>query len=245
MLLNFLIWGVVGLLAGLVCFLAVPVLVGPVLPPAWRQRVGDFYGALWTMALDRGGFVGRKSGGIDLAHSAFDAELEREKVPLDGEDHYYKDPGGRMSRLYNRPIGLWPEDGDLTVSPLDCALGRADERAAREYGNENVVEVDGEAQQFIRDQVHLPRQREAVQIRDVLPILTNAASPKLPDITETFVEHSQSGFGSRDIVGLMTMGILGAMGFGMTWFAFTQVDKVAPAGGVTVPIAMDMLGVML
>jgi hypothetical protein len=241
-----LVWGVVGLLLGVVCFLAVPVLVGPMLPASWRQQIAHFYGTLWTMALDRGGFVGRKTAGIDLAHSSYDAELEREKVGLDGEDLYYKDPAGRMARLYNRPIGLFPEDADVIISPVDCALGRADERAEKEHGNGSVFEIEGSARQFIRDQVLLSRTREVVSIRDVVPLLTNAASPKLPETAETYVKHSQSGFGSRDIVGLMTMGTLWVIGFGLTWFAFTQVDKVAPAGGgVNVQPLVTALGVLL
>lgn len=243
---NMLVWGVVGVLLGVVGFLAVPVLLGPMLPARYRQKIANFYGVLWTIALDRGGFVGRKSAGIDLAHSGYDAELEREKLPLDGEDLYYKDTAGRMLRLYNRPIGLFPEDADVIVSPVDCALARADERAEREHGNGTTLEVEGEgAHQFIRDQVRLPEGRESVHIRDVVSLLTNAASPKLPDITETYVEHSQSGYGTRDIVGLMTMATLWVIGFGLTWFAFTQVDKVSTGGGGSVLPMLANLGVFL
>jgi len=65
------VWLWVGILFGLVCYLAVPILVGPLLSAGKQQWLLRTYMAQAMMALDRGGLVDLEGAGFELVHWSY------------------------------------------------------------------------------------------------------------------------------------------------------------------------------
>lgn len=244
-------WGLVGFLSGLVVFLAVPILAGPMLGAERRAGLANRYYALAMIALDRAMLVRRAHSGYDLVHSSFDAEKEAEEVTLSGETRHFKDTASLMSRFANRPFGLAWEPVDRIIDPMAAELGEFDEQQGEEFGNEMDVaaavndqgEVTG-TETLVRGRVNIPQTERVVDPSKWLGLLTGDGSPGDGETGEEFVRKSQLPYATRDVIGTMTIIMAWGAGFVMTWFAFQQGSGSSVDVTSKVALMVDVMGVL-
>lgn len=104
-----LIRALLALSLGLLVYLAIPIVVMQS-RPAWRARVGRFYGGLGARCLKQFSVVRRILSGFDVLPIKVDDEEKRLKVTLasstlgDDAEYFFTDPDSRLKRLWNKPV---------------------------------------------------------------------------------------------------------------------------------------------
>jgi len=237
------VWLWVGILFGLVCYLAVPILVGPLLSAGKQQWLLRAYMGQAMTALDRGGLVDLEGAGFELVHWSYADGWN--KLSLGDTEHRINDPGALMGRLHNRQFGFAREGVDKVLRPSTALVAEADKKATQTHGETAELMVQTQSGQQavtgILGRVRVPETPQLVSFRHAPEFLSHSGDSRLPELTETYIKHSMSGYGSRDAVAMMAFVISGAAGAGLGWF-FTQQG----AGGSidvtsSVPIMLDVL----
>lgn len=243
------IWGAVGFLSGILAFVGVPILLGPILPIRYRQRIIDMYGSLMTMAFDRCLVVPREVQGLDLMSSHYDPKLGREAVEIGDEERAWRDPGNRLGRLYGRPFAIAPAFSEVLVDVLDCAMAECDARADDEHGTTDEVSIptaDGPTTvEATRLETALPTGACAWPVGGIRHIKNSESDSSAADRTVQVVENSQAGYKSRSVVDYMVPLIFALAGGILGWFLKTQGGNI----GGALPIdgssfLIDVVGVL-
>lgn len=246
---SWMIWSVVGLLLGVVLFLATGVLLGPYVSASKQQWFLDRYVSLAMTALDRGGLVSVSSSGLELVN--FERDGSNWKCTIDGKELWYSDPGARMGRLADKPFGLADGDVDRIVSAEDLAVAEADMRASNTVGDtwNYQVEVDRQdgdgtdvvEQTAIRGTATLPETPQ-VTFHWLPQFVDNSGSPESPDLVDSYIEHALSKLGSRNLVDVMALITAAGAGVGIAWFLADYAPGGAGGGGSTVNIGLQIVG---
>lgn len=241
---SLVLWGIVGFMLGVVAFLAVPILVGPMLRANWRNKMAQPYFGLCMLAMERALLVRRKHSGWSLVSCSYDAEHEAEKATVGGEVVHFEDPFDFMTRLKKRPFGLAWESFPGILDPVAAEVGEMDDRATEQVGDELELEIgngDGEdtiPETVVRNHVRLRGKESLVDLVHTLPLMSGGTSPKSPFKMREFVKKSQSGYSTRDIMGVMTWILAYGAGAGMVWFIVSQGGNVSRAVGTGVTLAI-------
>lgn len=235
------LWGTVGFMTGIVMFLAVPILLGPNLPAKYRNKLAQPYFGLCMLAMERALLVRRKHSGWSLVSCSYDAEKEAEKAAIGGEEMHFEDPFDFMSRLKKRPFGVAWEPFPGILDPVAAEIGEMDERASESVGDEmELVLGDGEeTETVIRNHVRLPGNERLVDLVHTLQLMLGDGSPKDPSKAWEYTKKSQSGYSTRDIMGVMTWILAYGAGAGMVWFIVSQGGNMSRAVGTGVTLALS------
>lgn len=229
---------------GLLIFLAGPLMIATSLDRERRTKLANWYFDQAMASYRRATLVERKLAGYDLVPTSFDGERRREKVTVDGETHYIDDPLNYMSRLRKKPFGIVKEGRPIYVHPDLAEAGECikerDERGDREF------HVEGETKPRFSRHVRVPDGIRLVDWSKLRTVFTGDGNSQDPEKVDEYVEKSQAGYKSRDIVATMTLMIAYAAGGGMAWFIKSNTSN-STESTVTVPmtIFVDVAGVLV
>lgn len=249
---SFWTWTAVAFMSGIVVYLLAGVLVGPSLPPHWRRRIADHYFQQSAYALGRGLLVRRKHGGYDLVSTTYDAGKEAERTELDGEEKFWKDPYGFMTRFYNVPFGLAHEAHNVIGDPRLAEIGEMEGERYASNAHTKVIErevpgTDGpETQGIVHYARHLavPRAMRLVDPAQWSWIMPGGADPKDAKTVEEWTVKSQEGYNTRKAMKYMIILMAYGAGLGGVWF-IVKYGGVA-GGAPQLPIGtVSLLGVVL
>lgn len=244
---SMIIWGSVAFMVGLAIYIAVPILVGPMLPAQLRQRIADLYFSQATASMGRTTLLDRINSGHTLIATEFDAEWGCELADVGDQEYRIKDPRNRMSRLYTRPFGMCSERFGVYCSARDAVLGKR-HKLQVEGGDhyQQVEHGDGDDRRTVEAvNAHLtvPDNLQTVSLHAIAGLLGGQASPALGEEVYDDVKKSQAAFDSRSLIEGMTFIVAFAAVYGLMWFAASYGDSAGgvSGGGVDVPV---MLGVL-
>ncbi len=229
---------------GLLVFLAGPLLISPSLSRERRTKLANWYFEQSMAGYRRATLVKRKLAGYDLVPTSFNGERRREKVSVDGETHYIDDPLDYMSRLCKKPFGIVKEGRPIFVHPELAEAGEAikarDERGDRE------IQLEEERKPRFNRHALIPDGIRLVDWSKLSTVLTGDGNSQDADKVDEYVEKSQAGYKSRDVLATMTFLIAYAAGGGMAWFIWSNTGS-SNESTVTVPmmIMFDVAGVLV
>lgn len=229
-----LLWATVFGMAGLLAFIGLPLLVGPSLDVERRHGIARRYFKLCMVALDRGGIIERKHGGVDLVGSKFDPKKQAEKVSIGGKTGHFEDRHGLMSRFMHRPFFSVHESSNVVLSPILAEIGEK-ERERVENGRAEFELEDGS--KGFSSHLVVPDAERFVSLKNAIWILPGSADPFLGDLAEEFVRKSQLGFNTRNVIEIMTGVVVFGVCFGIVALAMKYGGAVPNAPNVpTVPL---------
>lgn len=194
----YLIGGVIGvaaLLGGLVAYITAPLVAGLI---GWHG-LGQWYGKLGMLALDRGVVLAREHGGYDLFVSWWDPEDLNEKISLDGEELDFYDPGGCFSYLYDRTLGIANEGAAIIRYPVHAEVGAAvgELVETNKRSISTVANINGQAKRVVAHAKHVvvPEEPAVVDPTGLNRILPGSADPESRSRAKEHTIKSQAEFG--------------------------------------------------
>lgn len=224
-----LIWAAVFFLSGIAIYLVLPVALAPILP--WRVRKGlsGWYYRQAAAVGNRLQIVERDHGTHTLLTTNYRAEWGDEGV-LDDETGHWRDNGNHMGRFHGRPMGLVSERYDVVAHPRHCEIGREHRRLAERGMDEVELTLrQGEDTMNVlaaEMRAALPTQPRAVSAHDIEGVLGDSGGPRLGETSYEYAKKSQSRFGKRNVVEIMTFVLAYGASFGMMWFFAEQSGAV-------------------
>jgi len=243
---SLVIWAAVAFMLGLVIYIAVPMLFGPLFPAGIRQRLAEIYFSQATATMRRTTLLDRINSGFTLIATGFDAEWGCELTDVGDQEYRIEDPRNRMARLYSRPFGMASERFDVYCSARDAAAGKAHQLQAERGNHRHDVAVDGGDQSspvtVANAHVTIPDGLQTVSLHGIAGILGGQASPTLGEDVYDDIKKSQAAFDSRSVLEGMTFIVAFAAVFGLMWFAANYGGSAGGGGGgINVPLMVEVL----
>lgn len=250
-LLQLLIWTLTGWMAGLIVMIGA-LFVGVALPDEVSRPIGDSAYGRSTRAMKLGTIMRRKDeGGVGLFQLTADTKFNALTVEIDGETKYFEDVSKFMGRLEDWPFGLTVERTMAVVSARASDIGRA---ATREYEQgaidyQKTVELDS-GQKYtthkINGLIDVDDGQTFVDPVDALGVVAYDGRPEDPKTVEEYTAESQRKLvGKMDRVQMASLLIPLAAGPLINYFMFGVGEGSAPDPGSTIPIVVDLVGVLL
>lgn len=253
------VWALIALSFGLLVYIAAGVLATS-LPIGLRVRVGRFYYKQSMKSYRQVAIVRRILGGLELYPIAIDDEQKTANVTLDSgllsDDKKlpFRDPDGRIKRLFNKPVAVVVEELPAAVSPELAELGYwANEKASRD----GLLRADG-GQHKVDPYVPVDDGLRVVDPISALHIASKNTKPENVKTVEEITKERFSEYGNR--IGLAeTAGVITGFAVGLGGVALLAYVRDSlldgqgaspPDGGVvpldvTVDLAMQVLVVVL
>lgn len=243
---SFIIWGIVSFLFGLVGFIAAPLLVAPQLDIQTRHRVARVY---WKQSMS----MFRQCHLVELSpnNHTLIATDPKPTWPADegtlGDSRvHWQDNLNRKVRLFGRPFGASPSGLNAVVHPRDAELGELHEEHVETGDHKVTLETaDGEPVDAWNKHLDVPDNERLVSLQGIRGLLGKSSSPDSAETSYDYVEKSQRGFDSRDLVSVMTFLIAFGGVYGGMWFVLTQLGGGGGGGGVSVSEFGLFLGALL
>lgn len=122
------VWATIAAAAGLMCYLAIPMLAPAVSMPL-RNQIAQYYYGLAARSLGQITLVRRRVGGYALKQMKIDDEKAAAKVVLDdsmlgdSKELHFNDPDNRMKRWKSKPLTVIHEDVPAGVDAQLAELG--------------------------------------------------------------------------------------------------------------------------
>lgn len=221
-----LLWGVVGLLSGVLLFIATPILVGPMLGVQYRQRILDAYTSMAMVAFGRAQLLRRLHGGYTLRSSEYDSKHEAEKFSLGGETKHAEDVANLMSRLHNKAFGMVYEDSNVVIDPMHAEAGEfhSEQVASGLHAATEKVEQDGETKlkEVYTPDLPIPSKTRLVDLAQISSLVPGSAKLGDTEQTEEYIKISLEGFKSASTMEYMVVLIAFGVGFGVVFLAMSQ-----------------------
>lgn len=220
---------------GFMIYLLIPVF-GMLYPAPIRQAIGRSYLKRGARVLKQFAFVRRVLGGYDVLPISVNDEEKLLEVTLSssmvGSDKTYefKDPDGRIKRLWNKPVAIAYEEVPAAVDPELAEIGHwvreHDINAGLNRGDKVAPYVP------MSSGVHLA---EPIDVYEIVP---NAITPENITTGRQLTKKRFEKYSSR--VGLAeTMGVLVGFGAGIAGVAVLQYINQnildGPGGGPDIP----------
>lgn len=235
-----LLWAVVGLLSGVLIFIATPILVGPYLGVGSRQRILDFYVSMAMVACGRAQLLRRLHGGHTIRASEYDSKHEAEKFSLGGETKHAEDVANLMSRLHNKPFGMVYEDSNVIVDPLHAEAGEIHSEqvaAGKHQATERVTGEDGETREreVYTPDLPIPEATRLVDLVHISSLVPGSAKLGDTEQAEEYVKISLEGFKSASTMEYMIVLMGFGVGFGVVFLAMSQ------GGSITSSVSLSLM----
>lgn len=257
-------WGMVGLLLGILVFVAAPLLaamvddsaLGDRYAGAFRAVVSAPYFAMSMKSYDRVLAEISPHNDLSLRATSFDDSDQAESVPDGEREEKYADGRGVSARLKGRPLRLGFSNSAFTFHPLDAIVGRALDRIDTEGRRWQEFEVnartdggrrngDTATRTVVAHSAHaaLPDSNtlEGLNLQHAWTTMVESHDPGDMYKTERHVEKSQAGYTTRDYVEMA--GILIACGAGAlaAWVIYSNTGNAESS--VTLPSTILLVGV--
>lgn len=246
---SVLLWGVAGVLLGILLFFGFPLMVAQPLGYDGRRALSDQYFKLAFSALRRGGIVERENGGADLVATEFQPKMDAEEIKLDGKTGHAQDRANVMRSCYKKPFFVVSEKVNAITNPFLADVGYhygkaiqrgEDEEALQMQTDEGVSTVHA-----FKNTLDLPDETRLVSLHDTTSLIPGSADLWLGEQAYEFGEKSQVGFIDRKTMEYMV--ILGAyaLGFALPVLTVWQlgVGGGGGLGGITDVAIMTGVGV--
>lgn len=236
---SLLLTGMIGLMSGLLVFLAAPI-VGTAIATA-TGRENPLPEAYFSMAANCFGnvfLVIRETGKMNLElHSGdFDSEMGLWEIKLNGETKHFEDPHDYMSRLYKRPFAIADEKRGVIINPMIAEIGELVEH--KHDSGSLVTEIGSET--FVDGIIPVRRgAKRLVNLNKGRVCVTGSASASTADRIQTYIEISQSLFDRHPTAQYLIWLMAAGTGFGMNVFAAQYAKStggsVGAGSGISVP----------
>jgi hypothetical protein len=207
---SLILWGVVGVLVGLLASIASPILAGPYLDTRARERVADVYYGLAMTAMDRAILIRRLNGGYTVKASEFDSEHSTETVSIGGEAHDLSDVANLMTRAYKRPFGVNYEGYDVITDARHAEVG--EEHHEHCHNKDHIGENSWEPT-FSLDA--MTRLVDPALTKHIMPSSTEPGDRR--EATE-LTKESLADYKSKDPVDIVIIAGLYMGALGLVWF---------------------------
>lgn len=246
---------------GLICFVALPWMIAPMLGEKWQVKVGRFYFWQSMMSYWNGQLVRRLMTGYDLASASHDPEMMADKVKINGEYQHRRDEVDMMSRLHNKPFGISFERLPVIVDVAFVELCQwHDKHTSNDRHLESeTIRTDGGVHNRVRGvnpYFEVSKGLRLVDPSNAIDLISGSAKPDDGETAKEFTKKSQEGFRSQ-IGAAETLGVI--LGFGAGMGGMLLADKIVgssgggggtlppiPAGAiVNVPMMFDVTAVFL
>lgn len=236
---NLWLWFIVGVLFGIVCFIAAGPLLGPALPRSRQKQLGDFYIGIAMEFLGRVILVRRKHGGFDLKPSKWDAKEQSEKTRIGGETRHFEDPDDMILTLKNRNFGMVFEGYNIFVDPMMADVAAHHHEWIAEEQHQRTVDVDGARMRVFTRYMPIPDSVRNIDIKSVRHMMNGSADPGITETADEYTRKSQEGFDTADVIAMGGIAMLFVVGFGTVVLG----ARYAGDGGgssSTIPLMIDM-----
>lgn len=227
------LWVTISASFGLLCFLAIPFLsVGG--GPRMRNRVAQFYWGQAARSIGKIALVWRNVGGPSLFQLKIDDQKGAGYVTLDDsvlgdpKELHFEDPDNRMKRWKRKPFVMVHE---MVAGVVDPELGELGYHL-RQYDAESGLAKGDKADPYFA----VPKQRRAVTIDDVHPLVINGSEPTdastMVDFTRNRFAKYKDNVGAVEIISTFTGFAIGVGGVAALQY-FQR--KIIDGGGGTEP----------
>lgn len=235
-----LLWAVVGLLSGVLLFIATPIIVGPRLGASNRQRILDFYAEMAMVAFGRAQLLRRLHGGHTIRASEYDSKHEAEKFSLGGETKHAEDVANLMSRLHNKAFGMVYEDSNVIIDPLHAEAGEFHSEqvaAGKHQAAERVTDENGETREreVYTPDLPVPKVTRLVDLAHISSLVPGSAKLGDTEQAEEYVKISLEGFKSASTMEYMIVLMGFGVGFGVVFLAMSQ------GGSITSTVSLSLM----
>lgn len=227
------VWGLLGLLLGVVSYIAVPWALAFLGGVEFRDRVGRYYIRQMMTVLGDAALIAREQGGVALASVSFDPEFSADRVTVGGKAGHLADDLDLKSRLAGKPFGIGLESHPVYISPLFAEFAA---RASDAMHDDRIgIKADG----GVRLDFEVATQAIVPELRGAHRILDGDARRRFGVLGESWAAKSQELFGKRvSLRQTMILIVAFAVGSGMALLTF-HVGDMGGGGGVTVPIQLS------
>lgn len=214
------IWALVALCTGLLCYL-LPPMVAPMLPPDLRTKVGRYYYRNAMRSFRQVSIVRRQMSGYELLPISVDDQQRLAKVTLssgmisDDKELPFKDPIDGIGRLFQKSLAVVPEDLPAAVDAKWSELGYWRRQQTLNEGAERVVDQDQQGRQIVEVNpwIKVSTGLRIADPRDIKSLVGESVEPENLKTTEEMTRQRFSKYGPR--TGLAsTAGLLTGFGFG-------------------------------
>jgi len=229
---SLLLWGVVGLLVGILAVIASPIIAGPYLSTRARERVADVYYGLAMAAMDRAILIRRLNGGYTVKASEFDSEHSTETVSIGGETHDLSDVANLMTRAYKRPFAINFEGYNTLVDARHAELGEEH----HEHCQSNRHKADGNW----RPDFTMPSATRLVDPSMVKHIMPSSTEPGDRREATQLTKESLADYKSKDPVDIVIIAGIYMAAIGLVWFLASNGGGISSsvmsaAGSILMP----------
>jgi hypothetical protein len=241
------LWGVAGLLFGILLFFVLPLLAAARFDYDARAKVADWYLEMAMLVIGRAQILDRKNSGFDLVQSEFDPEMEGELIEIGGKTGHAMDVADLMDRLHGKPLGLIKEPRNVITAPHMAGLGSCYGEVVEDGRDKVTVRTptgDGDATttSAYRAAVTLPDTSGLVDLSESLRVIPGSADLWLGELSKDFVKKSQMGFRSSFSAEHMLIIMAFAAGFALPVLAIWQFGGATGGGfgGIADSFAMSL-----
>lgn len=169
------IWGLVGLLLGIVYVAVLPWVVAGLISHDAREMVSSWYVWLAQTSIGKSAMIIRP-GSVDLVSKSYDSDQKADKDTAGGEPRHHHDTLGGLRSIANKPFGLGLHDVNEYVTPLLAEIGgETNERRERE---EIGAEMVGDGGMEMQDGVPVQGDSQIVDMRNARHTMTGDADPE-------------------------------------------------------------------
>ena len=239
MVLQLVIWGLVGVLLGICFVIVLPWTAAQIAGREWIETVSDYYIWLAQTAARRSALIIR-DGDVKLVPKRYDSDLKADKDSSTGDKRHHRDDFDAVSRLKNKILGIGLTKRDTYVSPLLAELGEA-AMTQKERQNIGSSETKGDVADKMQDGIEIPEQSQLVDLSAARHLTTGSSEPESGQESYEKTKISQEKFHERVSFGQGMMLILGTVAsMGVAWFAASRGGGASPgaAGGNTTTISL-------
>lgn len=231
-LISFFGWAGSVFFAGLLVFVATPLVVSAFADYEQKLKIMDFYVGLATKAQERTTLMARENRGVNWNASSYDAKRGEEKVSMNGQKLRFNDTATRMSRLKNHLFGICHERYSCFIDARDLILGEI----ASEKKMAGDLEGDGEFS--VRNELR------AADMKQGRRMIKGDSRPTWSESAATFIKNSLEKYrNTGDLLRITALALLFLAGFVPVWYVMSSGGG-GGGGAPTVPMPMGMLDVV-
>lgn len=236
MITMLLVWGLVGLLLGIIYVTVIPWVSARLIGADAIERVSSWYVWLAQTSIGKSALIIRP-GSVDLVSKKYDPDQKADKDTAGGEPRHHHDSFGGLRSIANKPFGIGLHDVNEYVTPLLSEIGeKAKELHEREELGSEVDSDDLEMQ----DGIPIPGTSTISDLRKARHLPTGDADPEDGHRSYKKTVISQEKFHEKMTFG-QTIILVGSLlaSMGLAWLLASQGGSAPDvSGGTTVSMLL-------